>query len=149
MLIPVIRNNASNWLYNTINELFGECVPAAMNTAPAVNVKESDTAYVMDIAAPGLKREDCSVNINDEGNLVVKIESKRETAQGDENQEEPKVRFIRREFSSAKCERTYALPDSVDKDAISAKVSDGILTITMPKVPEESAQKLDRPIEIG
>ena len=150
MLIPVIRNNANNWLYNAFNDLFGtDFIPTTMNTAPAVNVKESDTEFLMDIAAPGLKKEDCRVNINDEGNLVVKIESKHETQEGDEKQEAPKAHFIRREFSYANYEQTYTLPENVDKERISAKVSDGILSITMPKVPEEPAKKLDRPIEIG
>ena len=150
MLIPVIRNNANNWLYNAFNDLFGmDCVPATMNNTPAVNVKESDADFQMDIAVPGLKKEDCRLNINDEGDLVVKIERKLESQEGDEKQETAKSHYLRREFSYANYEQTFTLPENVDKEGISAKVSDGILSVIMPKVPEEPEKKLERPIEIG
>jgi HSP20 family protein len=121
--------------------------PRHVTTAPAVNVKESDNAYTMEIAAPGLKKEFCSVNINNEGNLVVKIENK---AQHEEKpQEGQKHHYLRREFSYASYEQAYTLPDEVDKEAISAKVEDGILTINLPKLAPEPEKKMDRVIEIG
>ena len=64
MYFPVIRNNRNNWLDSAFNDLFDmDWTPRHVATAPAVNVKESDTAFTMDIAAPGLKKEFCSVNI--------------------------------------------------------------------------------------
>ena len=56
---------------------------------------------------------------------------------------------MRREFSYTNYEQTYILPDEVDKEAISAKVEDGILTIDLPKLAPEPAKKMDRTIEIG
>ena len=56
---------------------------------------------------------------------------------------------MRREFSYTNYEQTYILPDEVDKDSISAKVEDGILTIELPKLAPEPAKKMDRTIEIG
>ena len=148
MYFPVIRNNRNNWLDTAFNDLFDmDWTPRHVTTAPAVNVKESDNAFTMEIAAPGLKKEFCSVNINNEGNLVVKIENK---AQHEEKpQEGEKHHYLRREFSYASYEQAYTLPDAVNKDAISAKVEDGILTIELPKLAPEPEKKMDRVIEIG
>ncbi len=148
MYFPVIRNNRNNWLDTAFNDLFDmDWTPRHMTTAPAVNVKESDKAFTMEIAAPGLKKEFCSVNINNEGNLVVKIENK---AQHEEKpQEGEKHHYLRREFSYASYEQAYTLPDEVNKDAISAKVEDGILTIELPKLAPEPEKKMDRVIEVG
>ena len=149
MYFPVIRNNRNNWLDSAFNDLFDmDWTPRHVTTAPAVNVKESDTAFTMDIAAPGLKKEFCSVNINNEGNLVVKIENKAEHEE--KSDEEGKTHhYLRREFSYANYEQTYVLPENVDKEGISAKVEDGILTIELPKLTPEQEKKFDRVIEIA
>ena len=148
MYFPVIRNNRNNWLDTAFNDLFDmDWTPRHVTTAPAVNVKESDKAFTMEIAAPGIKKEFCSVNINNEGNLVVKIENK--SQHEEKPQEGEKHHYLRREFSYASYEQAYTLPDEVDKEAISAKVEDGILTINLPKLAPEPEKKMDRVIEIG
>lgn len=151
MYFPVIRNHhCNNWLDTAFNDLFDmDWTPRHVATAPAVNVKESDSAFTMDIAAPGLKKEFCKVNINDEGNLVVKIENKTEHEDKSCGEECEKFHYVRREFSYTNYEQTYILPDEVDKDAISAKVEDGILTIELPKIAPEPEKKMDRAIEIA
>ena len=150
MYFPVIRNNRCNhWLDTAFNDLFDmDWTPRHVTTAPAVNVKESDTAYTMEIAAPGLKKEFCSVNINNEGNLLVKIENKNQKEEQCAPEGE-KHHYLRREFSYASYEQAYTLPDEVDKEAISAKVEDGILTINLPTLAPEPEKKMDRIIEIG
>ena len=108
------------------------------STAPAVNVKETDKSYVMELAAPGIKKEYCRVAINDEGNLTIAIENKAEHKHEDKHHH-----YLRREFSYSNYEQNYALPDDVVKDQISAKVEDGILTITMPKTePKEKVMRI-------
>ena len=151
MYFPVIRNNRCNhWLDSAFNDLFDmDWAPRHVTTAPAVNVKESDTAFTMEIAAPGLKKEFCTVNINSEGNLVVKIENKSQQEDQSNAEGEQKHHYLRREFSYASYEQAYTLPDEVDKEAISAKVEDGILTINLPKLAPEPEKKMDRTIEIG
>jgi HSP20 family protein len=119
-------------------------MPKANCTAPAINVKESDKAYTVELAAPGMNKQDFNVHINDEGNLVVKMEHKEEHKE----EENKNVRYLRREFSYSKYEQTLILPDDVKKDAISAKVEDGVLTVELPKVVEEKV-KLSRQIEIA
>ena len=117
-------------------------MPRANSTAPAVNVKEDEKAYTMELAAPGIKKEYCRVAINDEGNLTIAIENKQEHKNEDKHHH-----YLRREFSYSNYEQSYTLPDDVVKDQISAKVEDGILTITMPKT--EPKQKVTKAIEVS
>ena len=138
----MMRTN--NWIPAVFNDLFNtEFLPKVSATAPAINVKESDKAYTVELAAPGMKKEDFNVHINDEGNLVVKMESKNEAKEEDKT-----TRYLRREFSYSKFEQTLILPDDVKKDAISAKVENGVLTVELPKLVEEKV-KLSRQIDIA
>jgi HSP20 family protein len=120
-----------------------DLMPRTGSTAPAVNVKESETAYTMELAAPGIKKEYCRVNINEDGNLAIAIENKCE-----HKQEDKKHHYLRREFSYSNYEQNYTLPDDVERDKISAKVEDGILTVTMPKM-EKEVKKLSKAIEVS
>ena len=141
-MMPMMRTNS--WIPTVFNDLFySDLMPKVNQTAPAINVKESDKAYTVELAAPGMKKEDFNVHINDEGNLVVKLESKQEHKEEDKN-----TRYLRREFSYSKYEQTLILPDDVKKDAISAKVENGVLTVELPKVVEEKV-KLSRKIDIA
>ena len=141
-MMPMMRTN--NWIPAVFNDLFDtEFMPKASATAPAINVKETDKAYIVELAAPGMKKEDFNVHINDEGNLMVKMEKK------DEKKEEDKsARYLRREFSYTKFEQTLILPDDVEKDQIKARVEHGVLTVELPK-HEEQKVKVSRQIEIG
>jgi Molecular chaperone (small heat shock protein) len=143
MWLPVLRTN-NNWLDNAFNDFFDDSAMRRMNsTAPAVNVKEDETAYTMEVAVPGIKKEFCRVNINNDGDLNIAIENKME-----HKEENKKERYLRREFSYTNYQQTYSLPDNVNKEGISAKVTDGVLTIQLPKV-EKVEQKVQRKIEVG
>ena len=139
------RNNEQNWLNNWFDDSFFYTflMPRVNATAPAVNVKENDKAYVMDIAAPGLKKEFVRMNVDQDGNLNVAIENKME-----HKQENKKEHYLRRELSYSNYEQTYVLPDDVDKDKISAKVNDGILEINMPKLAPQEINKTLKKINI-
>ncbi len=140
--MPVMRSNS--WIPSVFGDLFDtDFVPKSNYTAPAINVKESDKAYTVELAAPGMKKEDFNVHINDEGNLIIKMESKQEHKEEDKN-----TRYLRREFSYSKYEQTLILPDDVKKDDIKAHVDNGVLTVELPKVVEEKV-KLSRQIEIA
>ena len=141
MLFPVLQNN---WLDNAFDDFFDTRALGRMNaTAPAVNVKEDDKAYTMEVAVPGIKKEFCRVNINNDGDLELSIENKFE-----HKEENKKEHFLRREFSYGNYQQTYTLPDNVDKDTISAKVENGVLTITMPKL-SQTTNKVQRQIDIA
>ncbi len=142
IMTPVRRNSA--WLPDVFNDFFETgFMPKANTTAPAINVMESDKGYTVELAAPGLKKEDFCVHINDEGNLIVKMENKQEKKEENKN-----MRYLRREFSYSKFEQTLILPDDVDKEKIAARVENGVLTVELPKI-EETKIKVARQIEIG
>ena len=144
-MLPVLNSNY--WFPTMFDEFFNnEWMPKAKATAPAVNVKEDAKAYTMEIAVPGVKKEYCRVNINADGNLEVAIENKLEHKE-EEKSEDKKEHYLRREFSYTKFEQTLLLPDDVDKEKIAANVSDGVLTIDLPKV-EQNVQKAARQIEV-
>ena len=143
MLVPVMRTS-NNWLDNAFNDLFSDSALSRMNsTAPAVNVKDTENAYVMEVAVPGIKKEFCRVNIDDDGNLEIAIENKLE-----HKEENKKEHYLRREFSYSNYQQSYILPEDVDREKISAKVLNGVLEIELPKVVK-SEQKVQRKIEIG
>ena len=141
-MMPMMRSN--NWVPSVFNDLFDvDFMPKANSTAPAINVKESDKSYTVELAAPGMKKEDFNVHINDDGNLMIKMESKNE-----KKEEDKTTRYLRREFSYTKFEQTLILPDDVKREDISAKVDNGVLTVELPKVVEEKV-KVSRQIDIA
>ena len=141
-MLPVLNRNS--WIPDVFSDFFDtDFMPRVNATAPAINVKETDKAYTVEVAAPGLKKEDFEINIDNDGNLHIKMESKGEKK--DENKHE---HYLRREFAYSKYEQTLLLPDDVDKDKVSAKAGDGVLTIDLPKV-EKAAGKPARKIEVG
>jgi len=142
MLNGLMRNNG--WLPTVFDDFFNtDFMPRANSTAPAVNVKESEKAYTMELAAPGIKKEYCRVGINDEDMLTIAIENKQEHKNEDKHHH-----YLRREFSYSNYEQNYTLPEDVVKDKISAKVENGILTVTLPKVKKEE-KKEAKAIEIS
>lgn len=139
--MTVVRRDS--WLPEVFNDFFDtDFMPRTKTTAPAINVKETEKEYIVEVAAPGLKKEDFSINIDNDGNLAIKMEKKNETK--DDNKRE---HYLRREFYYSKFEQTLLLPDDVDKDKIGAGVSDGVLTIDLPKI-EKNAAKVSRQIEV-
>ena len=142
-MTPMMRRNAA-WLPSVFNDLFDtDFMPKANATAPAINVRENDKAYTVELAAPGMTKEDFNVHINDEGNLIIKMEKKNENKKEDKS-----ARYLRREFSYTKYEQTLILPDDVEKDKIAARVEHGVLTVELPKQVQQQV-KVSRQIEIG
>ena len=130
MLLARRNNSVSNWLNSWFNDNFfnTSLMPHMNATAPAVNVKESATAYTMEVAVPGLKKDMVKMNIDKDGYLNVSIENK------DEKKEE---HYLRREFSYSSYSQSYALPEDADQEKISAEVSDGVWKIEIPKTAKE------------
>ena len=115
-MMPVRRTQ--NWLPSIFNDFFdNDWMVKANATAPAINVFETEKEYKVELAAPGMTKEDFNVRIDEENNLVITMEKKTE------NKEEKKEgRYLRREFSYSKFQQTMILPDNVDKEKISAAV---------------------------
>ena len=141
-MTPVNRKNS--WLPDVFNDFFDtDFMPRTSATAPAINVKESLTDYEVEVAAPGMTKEDFNVHLNQEGDLTIKMEKKAEN-----KEEDKKAHYLRREFAYSKFEQTLILPDDVDKENISARVADGVLTVVLPKIKKEE-QNVVRQITVG
>ena len=132
----------NSWLPEVFNDFFyNNNMPKTNATAPAINVLENETEYTVELAAPGLRKEDFDISINNDGDLVIKMEKKNDV-------KDEKAHYLRREFAYSKYEQTLILPDDVDKDKVGARMSDGVLNITLPKL-NKSVQKVARQIEVG
>ena len=141
-MLPVMFSNS--WFPTLFSDFVNnDEMPRVNCTAPAVNVMESEKEYTMELAAPGIKKEYCRINLDEEGNLSVAIENKME-----HKDEDKKHHYLRREFSYSNYEQNYTLPDDVDRNGIAAKVENGILTVIMPKVKKEE-KKAAKAIEIS
>lgn len=135
---------SNGWFPTMFDEIFNnEWMPKMKATEPAINVKEDGKAYTMEVAVPGIKKEFCRININNDGNLEIAIENKLE-----HKEEDKKEHFIRREFSYSNYQQTYVLPENVVKEKISAKVENGVLSIVMPKQTKEEEKKSQLQIEV-
>ncbi len=113
-------------------------------TAPAINVFETEKEYKVELAAPGMTKEDFNVHIDEDNNLVISMEKKIEHKEEDKKE----GRYLRREFSYSKFEQTMVLPDDVDKEKIAANVENGVLNITLPKYAEQEKPKTKKFIDV-
>ena len=138
---PIARMN-QNWLPSIFNDLFDTNWIANSNTTPAINVTEDSDKYEVEVAAPGMTKDDFHIHVTQEGELVIGVEKKTQT----EDKREKK--YLRCEFSYSKFEQTILLPDNVERSRIEAKVSDGVLTVSLPKKTEEEKARSLTTIEI-
>lgn len=141
-----------NWLPEVFNTLFDTDLFPKMNmtttTSPAINVIEKDNEYDVELAAPGMTRDDFKVTLDEEQNLVVDLEKKVETGDGDDATKTETGRYLRREFSYSKFHQTLLLPDDVDREKISATCEHGVLKVVLPKLTQQEMKKDAKVIEI-
>lgn len=131
-----------------IDDLFNTSpFPSAFNShlntgvsVPKVNIRENKDEYFVDMAVPGMKKEDFNIDLDNEV-LTVSAEQKVENENAEDN-------FTRKEFAYSSFKRTFTLPDSIDDSKINAKYTDGILSITLPK-REEAKEKPVRTIIVS
>jgi HSP20 family protein len=141
-MMPIRRTQS--WVPSIFNDFFdNDWMVKANATAPAINVIETEKEYKVEVAAPGMTKEDFNIHINEENDLVISMEKKAENTE-----EKKEGRYLRREFSYTKFQQTLILPDDVDKNKIDAKVNDGVLKIELPKVAPEEKPKTSRQIEV-
>lgn len=139
----VMRRN-QNWLPSIFNDFFDNAWMERTNaTAPAINVIEHEHDYCIEVAAPGMTKEDFSIQIDDDDNLVISMEKKEE-----KKEEQKNGRYLRREFSYSKYRQSIILPDDVDRNKISARVDNGVLEVELPKLPAEAKEAKVTNIEI-
>ncbi|MGB1806855.1 MAG: Hsp20/alpha crystallin family protein [Flavobacteriaceae bacterium] len=105
---------------------------------PAVNIQEMDQAFLVELVAPGLKKEDLQVEVEKD---VLSIASEAE------GKTEETGKYTRKEYNFASFRRTFSIPESVDSKKIDALYSEGVLTVTLPK-RKEAVQEPKKSIRI-
>lgn len=142
-MMPTRKYYNQNWLPSIFNDFFdNNWMEKANATAPAINVVESDKDYKVEVAVPGMTKEDFNIHLGDENELVISMEKKVE------NEDKENKKYLRREFSYTRFQQSLYLPDNVDKEKITANVANGVLTIELPKYSQEEKAKINRVIEI-
>ena len=144
-MTPSRRNYSQEWLPSIFNDFFdNDWMVKANATAPAINVIESDTDYKVEVAAPGMTKEDFNIHLSEDNELVISMEKKTENKEEDKENK----KYLRREFSYTKFQQALVLPDDVEKDKINANVNNGVLTIELPKRTPEEKARINKVIEI-
>jgi len=95
------------------------------STLPSVNVKENETDFQVELAAPGMKKEDFKIEID---NHILSISSEKK-----EEKEDKKEKYSRREFNYQSFTRSFSLPESAASEGIQASYKDGVLMVHIPK----------------
>lgn len=131
------------------------------NATPACNVLEDESAYKIQVAAPGLTKEEVSVKLDEDQALVIsmqkKEENKEEAPKSEETSESKEiakvenkpVRYLRREFMHQSFAQRMLLPEDADKEKISAKMENGMLEVIIPKIKEEERAPIEKVINVG
>ena len=144
-MYSVERRNS--WLPSIFSNLFDDdftVMPARQFASPAVNIKESEKEFQIEIAAPGMNKEDFSVRVDNDEELVIALEKKNKK----EEKDEKGTTYLRREFSYTSYHQSFTLPENITLDGIQAEMVNGVLHITLPKLQEVKQVPASRHIEV-
>jgi HSP20 family protein len=141
-MIPLVRR--TNGLPGILNDFFGnEWLERQAVSSPALNIIENERQYRVEIAAPGLTKDDFKVDVREDDHLIVSVEKKTET-----KTEEKGDRYLRHEFSHSSFRQMMALPDNVDRENIKARMENGVLNIEIPKCLKKAKDPFVRTVSI-
>jgi HSP20 family protein len=141
MLPMITRRSYKPFLWSSLfDDDFFPVVSARNTSMPAVNIKEDEKRFTLDLAVPGIDKKDLKIEINED---VITISSEHSEEKNDNRDD-----FKRREFSYSSFCRSFYLPENVSKDNIEANYKDGILSVVLPK-DEEEKTKLSRQVKIS
>ena len=142
MLPMLTRKSDKPFLWSDLfdDDFFAPFFTPRYHTMPAVNIKEDDKKFTLDLAVPGIDKKDLKIELNED---VLTISSERK-----EEKEENREDYKRREFSYSSFCRSFALPENVNRDKIEANYKDGILTVVLPKQHEDNS-KVTKEIKIS
>ena len=140
-MFPTMPSFFNNFLTGDLTDWNSSNYSSTDSTLPAVNIRENEDSYIIEMAAPGLSKENFKVNLN-RNRLEITSEMKDEKTVEEQ-------RYSRREFSYQSFQRAFTLPEStVDGEKIAARYTNGILMVTIPK-REEVKPKPPRAIQIS
>ena len=143
-MYPARRNQA--WIPSIFGDLFDDfnVMPAKQFASPAVNIKETEKAFEIEIAAPGMTKDDFTIRVDNEEELVIALEKKHE-----DKEEKKGENYLRREFSYTSYHQAFTLPDNIAVEDIKATMHNGILGIELPKKTPDKQIPASRQIAIA
>lgn len=144
-MYSVERRNS--WLPGIFSNLFDDdftVLPARQFASPAVNIKETEKDFQIEIAAPGMTKEDFSVRVDNDEELVIALEKKNQK----EEKHDKGTTYLRREFSYTSYHQSFVLPENINLEEIKAEMVNGVLQITLPKIQEVRKVPASRQIEV-
>ncbi len=156
-MLPVKRFGGQYGFSDFFNDLFdNRSIEKIGASAPAINVKECDKGYLLEVAAPGACKDCFKIHVNKDGNLVIEMEKSGTECEDegcgcgckDEKKDKKDFKYLRKEFSFSKFSQTILLPDNADREKIEAQVTNGILKIKIPKLDKPKVEEDKRVIEI-
>ena len=141
-MLPTIATRSFRPFYmpSFFDDDFFPVLTGRSSSMPAVNVREDDKSFMLELAVPGIDKKELKIDIN-EDLLTIASESKNES-------EESKDGYKRKEFSYSSFCRSFQIPENVNKEKIEANYKDGILSVTLPKVEEEK-NRISRQVKIS
>ena len=141
-MLPTISRRSFRPFYvpNIFDDDFFPVVSDRTSSMPAVNIREDEKNYVLDLAIPGMDKKDLKIDINEDV-LTISSEIKNSS-------EENKDGYKRKEFSYSSFYRSFYIPENVEREKIEANYKDGILSVALPKQKEEK-NKITREIKIS
>ena len=131
--MTLVKRKNNDWLPSVFDDIFrtdwlnekSNASNIGMNV-PAVNIRDNEDSFTVELAAPGKKKEDFNIELDNDV-LTISSEQKQESTS------EEKGKFTRREFSYSSFTRSFTLPETADNDKIGANYENGVLTIEIPK----------------
>lgn len=144
----LVKRNEANWLPSVLDEMFKTDWLGGTTTnnrilysIPAVNIQENEENFIVEVAAPGKKREDFNIELENDILTISSVEKREDESVESRN-------YTRKEFNYTQFKRAFSLPDTVDSEKISASYENGVLMISLPKKEEAKVQG-KRMIEIS
>lgn len=134
------NRGVDHWVNDFFSPIFNDSFLSDRFTSrvPAVNIAETSDAYRIELAAPGLAKDDFKINVNGD---VLTISAEKKSESKDEN-----TKYSKREYSYTSFTRSFTLPDGIDHHGIDANYKDGVLNVAVGK--KEEAKVASRLIEV-
>ncbi len=140
MLPMITRRNFKPYLWSGLFDDDFMPMFSQRTNSVAVNIREDDKQFIIDLAVPGIDKKDLKIEINED---IITVSSEKK-----EENEESNDGFKRKEFSYSSFARSFYLPENVNKDKIQANYKDGVLSVALPKEVEEKS-KISREVKIS
>ena len=140
MLPTIAKRTFSPFLSNLFDDDFFPVMANRTSSMPAVNIRENEKNFILELAVPGMDKKDLKIDINEDV-LTISSETKNETEENTDG-------YKRKEFSFSSFCRSFYIPENVNKEKIGASYKDGILNVELPK-NEEEKNKISKQIKIS